>query len=67
MALQKCPECGHKISEHADSCPRCGIYGTALETAKLSKMVQGCITNLFLLGIVALGGLAILLHEAGVL
>jgi ribosomal protein L32 len=25
MALIKCPECGNSISEHAPSCPHCGI------------------------------------------
>lgn len=25
MALIKCPECGNNISEHAPSCPHCGI------------------------------------------
>ena len=24
MALKSCPECRQKISEFADSCPRCG-------------------------------------------
>jgi hypothetical protein len=24
MALLKCPDCLHSVSEHADSCPRCG-------------------------------------------
>jgi endogenous inhibitor of DNA gyrase (YacG/DUF329 family) len=24
MSLIKCPECGNKISEHAESCPSCG-------------------------------------------
>ncbi|MGQ0285710.1 zinc ribbon domain-containing protein [Pasteurellaceae bacterium 22721_9_1] len=25
MALQKCPECRHKISDSAKSCPHCGF------------------------------------------
>jgi len=25
MALIKCPECGNSISEHAPTCPHCGI------------------------------------------
>ncbi|WP_020470523.1 zinc-ribbon domain-containing protein [Zavarzinella formosa] len=24
MTLIKCPECGHKVPEHAISCPKCG-------------------------------------------
>ncbi len=24
MALLKCPECGHEISEYAEACPNCG-------------------------------------------
>lgn len=25
MALHRCPECRHKISESAESCPHCGF------------------------------------------
>ncbi|NBI12355.1 zinc-ribbon domain-containing protein [[Haemophilus] felis] len=25
MALQRCPECRHKISESAQACPNCGF------------------------------------------
>lgn len=24
MALMKCPECGHQVSDTADTCPECG-------------------------------------------
>ena len=29
MALQRCPECRHKISESAQSCPHCGFSFSA--------------------------------------
>lgn len=44
MALHKCPECRHKISETAESCPNCGfsfkqadleIYKQKLEQRRL--------------------------------
>lgn len=44
MALHKCPECRHKISETAESCPHCGfsfkqadleIYKQKLEQRRL--------------------------------
>ena len=25
MALINCPECGHVVSDHAETCPNCGI------------------------------------------
>lgn len=25
MAIIKCPECGHQVSDHAKTCPNCGI------------------------------------------
>ena len=28
MALISCPECGYKHSEHAGSCPKCGLPRT---------------------------------------
>lgn len=44
MALHKCPECRHKISEMAETCPHCGfsfkaadleIYKQKLEQRRL--------------------------------
>ncbi len=44
MALQRCPECRHKISESAETCPHCGfsfrvadlaIYKQKLEQRRL--------------------------------
>lgn len=44
MALQRCPECRHKISESAEICPHCGfsfhaadleIYKQKLEQRRL--------------------------------
>jgi hypothetical protein len=32
MPLIKCKECGAKISEQAESCPRCGIKGAGRKT-----------------------------------
>ena len=25
MAIVKCPECGHEVSDAADRCPNCGV------------------------------------------
>ncbi|QLB12492.1 uncharacterized protein UPF0547 [Bisgaardia hudsonensis] len=44
MALQRCPECRHKVSENAQACPNCGfsfkesdleIYRQKLEERRL--------------------------------
>lgn len=37
MALHKCPECRHKISQNAMICPHCGF---SFETASLEKYKQ---------------------------
>lgn len=37
MALQRCPECRHKISEHAEICPHCGF---SFKTADLAVYKQ---------------------------
>ena len=35
MSLRYCPECGHQISTHAPSCPKCGFpYKKYEDTAK---------------------------------
>ena len=36
MALIKCPECGHEISDSAPSCPHCGFVMTTLKESKVS-------------------------------
>lgn len=36
MALIKCPECGHEISDSAPSCPHCGFVMTKLNDSKVS-------------------------------
>lgn len=35
MALMKCPECGHEISDKAEACPNCG-YKVSAEVEKKS-------------------------------
>lgn len=37
MALIKCPECNHEISEHAVSCPNCGYTTNTREETKKHK------------------------------
>ena len=35
MSLVRCPECGHMVSTHAPSCPKCGFpYKKYEDTAK---------------------------------
>lgn len=40
MALIKCPECGHEVSEHAESCPKCAypIAGGGSSQAHAGKI-----------------------------
>ena len=40
MALIKCPECGHQVSDKAEACPSCGFKPTSKDKAKLSQRVQ---------------------------
>lgn len=49
MALIKCPECGNKVSDKANACPKCGYPNNKKETtdkdlseeiAKLQKDLQ---------------------------
>jgi hypothetical protein len=42
MALEKCPECDGPLSSHAQLCPRCGIGGDALTSAR-AKGGCGCL------------------------
>jgi hypothetical protein len=50
MALEKCPECGERLSTHARACPHCGIGGDALNKARASSG-SGCGCLLLLIGI----------------
>ena len=43
MALEKCPECGGKLSSTASRCPHCGIEGADLAGAKLGQSCSGCL------------------------
>ena len=58
MALIKCPECGKKISENAESCPNCGEPTYKKMTKDISKinkkLVITIILVIFLIGIVSL-------------
>lgn len=37
MALIKCTECGHKVSDKAKTCPKCGVDVEAMKQAMLLK------------------------------
>ena len=43
MAMSSCPECSKPLSEHADSCPHCGISGAAMKSGRENRALgQGC-------------------------
>lgn len=66
MALISCPECGKKVSEHAESCPECGnpiaaakeskgsgtILVTQQETSKKLKLHYVLATIAMIVGVV---------------
>lgn len=55
MALIKCPECGNKISDQAESCPKCGyeLKKSNQGVGKQLNKIKGKWNNKFLLIIVA--------------
>ena len=55
MALIKCPECGNKISDQAESCPKCGyeLKKSNQEVGKQLNKIKGKWDNKYLLIIVA--------------
>lgn len=62
MALIKCPECGHEISDQALSCPNCGAPTERGEEQREQDEVNarnnavrsnGCVTALLLLMAIA--------------
>lgn len=59
MALIKCPECGHQVSDKAKTCPGCGIEiaGNIVGKKKKSHPVAITITIAFIISlVVALAG-----------
>ena len=39
MALIKCPECGHDVSDKAKACPNCG-FPMSIEEKKVSNNIE---------------------------
>ena len=64
MALIKCPECGNKISDQADSCPKCGyeLKKSNQEVGKQLNKIKGKWDNKYLL-IIAAAVIAFLLFN----
>lgn len=56
MALINCPECGNKVSEHADRCPHCRVpvsFRRLVGTSHIQTVIN-IITLIVLLLMVAL-------------
>lgn len=45
MALIKCPECGHKISDQCDRCPHCGYEVNKKTSDKIADKVNETLKN----------------------
>lgn len=45
MALIKCPECGHKISDQCDRCPHCGYEVNKKTSDKITDKVNETLKN----------------------
>lgn len=41
MAVISCPECGGTVSEHADTCPHCGVDNPGKLKKKIEKQKSG--------------------------
>ena len=48
MALIKCPECGKKMSDKAESCPHCGYSKTFKKNNNITVNVKGKLNNKYL-------------------
>lgn len=56
MALIKCPECNNKVSDQADSCPKCGYELKKTNTEKVKKVSKGNLKYLIIGLVIIVGG-----------
>ena len=63
--MRTCPECGRKISTHADGCPRCGAPADVLEEGWLVEDLSSCMSSCLVSGCLLF--LLFLLAGSGVL
>lgn len=58
MALVRCPECGAKISDSAETCPKCGATEEGMASARVENAVNNCLGCgcLMILAVFFLGG-----------
>ena len=63
MALVKCKECGEKISEKADACPKCGCTNEIIEKKKKKKRKIPIIISIIGVILIAAGALLFIALE----